>query len=101
MAVLEADTGIVAANLGAELIKLRIARAGAGKSGGFRTILAYRKEYRAFFIHLFAKNSSENIDSSELRDLREYGEVLLGMSDSQIEVALGSGALVEPNYKGK
>jgi hypothetical protein len=93
--VAEADRGIIAASLGSELIKLRIARAGAGKSGGFRTILAYRKGHRAFFIHFFAKNASENIDSSELRDLKEYGEVLLGMTESQIEASLKCGVLYE------
>ena len=94
-AVDAADAGLVAAHLGGELVKLRVARAGGGKSGGFRTILAYRREDRAFFVYLFAKNVSENIDSTELSDLKDYAKILLGLTEAQIAAALRTGKLEE------
>jgi hypothetical protein len=41
-AVSDAETGLIDADLGGEVIKQRIARAGGGKSGGFRTIVLFR-----------------------------------------------------------
>lgn len=46
-AVREADAGILAADLPGRLVKLRIPREGGGKSGGFRTIVAYEAGERA------------------------------------------------------
>jgi len=39
----DSERGIVDANLGGCLVKLRVPRPNEGKSGGFRTIVAYRK----------------------------------------------------------
>lgn len=94
-AVLEADDGLVDAFLGGECIKKRIKRKGSGKSGGYRTILAFRSKDRAFFIHLFAKNNAENVSPQDLKDLRIYGQQLLNLSDQQLQVAIESGVLVE------
>jgi hypothetical protein len=41
-AVARAEQGAVDADLGGGLIKQRVARKGAGKRGGYRTIFAYR-----------------------------------------------------------
>ena len=43
-AVEEIANGLVHANLGGGVYKQRVARAGEGKSGGFRTILIFRME---------------------------------------------------------
>lgn len=51
-AVDRAERGIIDADLGAGLIKQRIARVGQGRSGGFRTIIAYWRGERAIFLHL-------------------------------------------------
>ena len=37
-----AERGLIDADLGGGLIKLRVARRGQGKSGGYRVIVAYR-----------------------------------------------------------
>jgi hypothetical protein len=55
-AVDRAEKGHVDADLGAGLIKQRVARAGRGRSSGFRTIVAYWHGERAVFLYLFAKN---------------------------------------------
>jgi hypothetical protein len=41
-AIARAERGLIDADLGGGLIKQRVARAGKGRSGGYRTILAYR-----------------------------------------------------------
>ncbi len=65
-AVRSAEDGLVDADLGGGLIKQRIARSGQGKSGGFRTIIAYRRGNRAVFLFGFAKSERENLDDDEL-----------------------------------
>ncbi len=57
---------MIDADLGGGLIKQRVARAGQGRSGGYRMIVAYRVKDRAVFLYGFAKNERENIDSDEL-----------------------------------
>jgi hypothetical protein len=48
-AVQSAERGLVGANLGGGLIKQRVARPGQGKSGGYRTVVVYRRGDRAVF----------------------------------------------------
>ena len=50
-----ADHGEIDADLGGGVIKQRIARSGEGKSGGFRTIILFRRKGRAFFVYGFSK----------------------------------------------
>ena len=55
-AVKNLEQGLSVADLGSNLFKIRVKRAGQGKSSGFRTIIAYRKEDRAiFFIRVWKK----------------------------------------------
>jgi hypothetical protein len=60
-AVHEADDGLVHAYLGNGLIKQRVARRGAGKRGGYRTVIAFRRSARAvFFIGLREKRARQH-----------------------------------------
>jgi hypothetical protein len=54
-AVGRAERGLIDANLGGGLIKQRAARAGQGRSGGYRLLVAYRRQGRAIFLSGFAK----------------------------------------------
>ena len=65
----DAARGLVAADLGGGVVKQRIARPGQGKSGGFRTLIVFRAGARAFFVHGFAKNEKDNIESEDLAAL--------------------------------
>lgn len=96
-AIDQADLGIVAANLGGCLVKLRVARTGAGKSGGYRTIVAYRRGDRAFFLFAFAKNELENISRQEQTELEKIGAILLDYDDAELARALGRGEITEIN----
>ena len=64
-AVARAEKGQVDANLGSGVIKQRIARQGHGKSGGYRTIIFFRRRERAVFAYGFAKSDRENVDADE------------------------------------
>jgi len=43
-AIRRAERGLIDADLGGGVIKQRVARAGQGRSGGFRVLIAYRAE---------------------------------------------------------
>ena len=60
-AIRETEAGNIDADYGGGVIKQRIARPQEGKSGGYRSIILYRKEDKAFFVYGFAKNVMENM----------------------------------------
>ena len=66
-----ADKGQIDADLGGDVIKQRIARRGQGKSSGYRTIILFRREKKAFFVYGFPKSQRANIDADELKQFRE------------------------------
>ena len=94
-AVSDAERGLIDADLGGRVIKQRIARAGGGKSGGFRTIVLFRAGARAFFVHGFAKSEQDNIGDDELAAFKMLATEMLGYDDAAIAAALSAGALVE------
>jgi hypothetical protein len=98
-AISEIEAGLIDAHLGGGLIKKRVAIGSSGKSGGVRTIIAYQKGQKAFFIYGFKKNEMSNISDIELRALRRLGEVLIGLSDLEINQAILIDQLFEVNYE--
>lgn len=83
-------------SLGAGLYKLRIAsKSGRGKSGGSRSILAYKLESRIIWLHCFAKNDKGNITPKELKKLKILSDILLGLSDDEILKLINLGELIE------
>ncbi len=83
-AIRDAEDALVDADLGGGLIKQRIARAGQGKSGGYRTVVAFRRGERAVFLFGFAKNERSNIDGEELREFRRLARFFLELNTKQI-----------------
>jgi len=94
-AIERAERGLIDADLGDGLIKQRVARQGKGRSGGYRTIIAYRRNDRAVFFLGFAKNKKGNLNDDELLVARENGACWLGMNDAMIQEFLADGALQE------
>ncbi len=84
-AVGEMDKGLVDADLGKAVFKKRIAIAGQGKSGGYRTIIAYKLEDKAFFIYGFSKSKKTNISNNELKALQILAENVLGYDDLKLD----------------
>jgi hypothetical protein len=97
-AVRRADDGLIDADLGGGLIKQRVARPGQGKSGGFRTIIAYRRGDRAVFLFGFAKSDRENLDDDELAYWRRVGRAYLGLNEDGIEAAIAADELEEVRH---
>ena len=63
--------------LGGGLRKVRFARDGGGKSGGFRTIHFYKPEIGpVFLLTMFAKNEKSNLTVRETEYLVKVGEML-------------------------
>jgi hypothetical protein len=94
-AVIDAERGRIDADLGGGLIKQRVARAGGGKSGGYRMVVAYRREDRAVFLYGFAKNERDNIARDELKSLREIAAGLLDADEAGLAQAIRDGTLLE------
>lgn len=94
-AITRAERGLIDADLGGGVIKQRVARPGAGRSGGFRTLLAYRTTTRAVFVDGFAKNDQDNIADTDLEKLRELAAEFLGHSIEQVRVLVEAGAWME------
>ena len=94
-AVAAAERGLIDADLGSDVIKQRVARPGGGKSGGARTLILYRRGKRAYFVHGFAKNDKDNIDSNELAALKKLASEMLAFDDKAIAKAVEFGTLTE------
>jgi hypothetical protein len=94
-AVADAERGLIGAKLGGGVIKQRVARAGEGKSGGFRTIILYKAHALAFFVHGFAKKDRDNIGYHELAALKLLASQMLSYDDRDIAKAIESGTLIE------
>jgi len=97
-AIRDAESGLIAAELGGGLIKLRVARPGRGKSAGYRTLIAYSRGRRAVFLLGFAKNEQENIDLKQLADLKAAATDILSQSDHALDLQIEEGWLQEVNY---
>ncbi|HAT43044.1 MAG TPA: hypothetical protein DCS87_15150 [Rheinheimera sp.] len=97
-AVREMVAGLIDAELGGHVIKKRLAPQGHGKSGGARTLLAFKLGQAAFFMYGFAKNQQDNISSKELTALKAMAKYVLGLTPAQINQALGAGEFIEVKH---
>ena len=80
-AVNEMERGLMDADLGGHVMKKRVAVGSRGKSGGVRTLLAYKSGDKAFFVYGFAKNVRANISTDELKALKHLAKELMSYSD--------------------
>ena len=72
-----------------------MARPGAGRSGGYRALVFFRRGERAVFVFGFAKKDRDNIDADELAALRKSARVVLALPQAAIDVEVASGRLME------
>lgn len=94
-AVSEIVAGLIDADLGGGILKKRIAVSGQGKRGSARVIVATKLADRWFFLFGFAKNQKGNIDDAERRALQEYGKLLLGLNELELQEASQRGEITE------
>ena len=94
-AVNQLEAGQADANLGGNVYKVRIARPGEGKSGGYRVIVLFRSEERTFYVYGFAKSERANISEKELRNYKEAAKVYFSLTTEQLESRIKHGKLIE------
>ena len=89
------EAGQADADLGGGVYKMRVARPGEGKSGGYRVIVFFRSEERTFFVYGFAKSDRDNINKKELRALKEKAKEALSFTDEQMRDRLRKRFFIE------
>lgn len=96
-AIDQANRGLVDADLGGGLIKQRVARGGGGKSGGYRTLVFFRREEMAVFAFGFAKSSKANLNEVELRAHKMAAKIVLALTQAQVDTEVRDERLFEVN----
>ena len=94
-AIGRARSGLIDADLGGGVIKQRIARKGGGRSGGFRTIVLFRRGELAFFVYGFAKSDRDNLRRDELATFRLLADEYLSLDQVGLAAAQAVGAIIE------
>ena len=82
------------------MIKQRLAREGQGKSGGFRSIVLFRRSEKAFFVYGFAKSEKDNIRRDELKAFRKLAGEMLSLDDKSLAAATRNGTITEIECHG-
>jgi hypothetical protein len=100
-AVREMMAGLYDADLGGGVLKKRIARAGEGKRGGFRTLVATNKGTRWVFLFGFPKNERSNIDKNEEEALKKLAAEVLSLTAQALGKAQRAGELMEVDCDAK
>jgi hypothetical protein len=89
-----ANQGMIDADLVGGVLKLRIARMGEGKSGGSRSIVVFKKNNRAVFVHGFEKKDVANIGTRDLESFGKLAALILSFSDAEIAQHVLAGSLI-------
>jgi hypothetical protein len=72
--------------------------AAAHKSGGFRSIVLFRRGTRAFFVYGFAKSDQGNIQRNELKAFRKLADEMLVLDDKALVAVMKNGTITEIEY---
>ena len=94
-AIGRATSGVVDANLGAGVIKQRVARPGEGKAKGYRTIIFFRQGALAIFAFGFSKSKKSNLTDREEDAFKEAAKHLLSLPETTIDTLVENGELIE------
>jgi len=94
-AVERAEKGQVDADIGGGVIKQRIARPGAGRSKGYRSIILFRKGEKSFFVYGFSKSELGNIREDEEEQFKKMAKHVLALTDAQLSELIANGQFEE------
>ncbi len=97
-AIRRAEKALIDADLGGGVIKQRLARKGQGKSGGYRSIVLFRRGKRAFFAYGFAKKDRDNIKPDEFKAFRKLADAMLALDDESLAAAMKNGTITEIKF---
>jgi hypothetical protein len=70
-------------------------------SGGHRTILAYVKGDKVFFMYRFEKSGKDNIEKDEERGYKRLAKKYIALNDAQLALATDRAVLFEVKYDEK
>ena len=85
---------------GGDVIEQCIARQSQGRSGGWRTIMLFRRGELAFFVYGFAKSSRTSRRRDELEAFRMLADEMLTLDRAGLKAAMANGTIVEVNCDG-
>ena len=94
-AIERAEKGQIDADLGGDVIKQRITRPGEGKSKGYRSIILFRKDDKAFFVYGFPKSELGNIRADEEDQFKKMAKHVLTLTDAQLNGFVANGQFEE------
>ena len=94
-AVERAEKGQIDADIGGGVIKQRIARPGAGKSKGYRSIILFRKGEKSFFVYGFSKSELGNIREDEEEQFKKMAKHVLSLTNAQLSQMVANGQFEE------
>lgn len=94
-AITRAENSQIDADLGSGVIKQRVARPGQGRSGGYRTIIFFRRADKAFFEYGFSKNHRANITADEAMQFKKAAKRVLALTDKHLAELLKRDDFVE------
>ncbi len=83
-AIKNLEKGLSTVKLSSNLFKIRVKQRGQGKSGAFRTIIAFKEGDKAIFLYGFRKNEKSNISTVELESLKKLAKDLLKLDSITI-----------------
>src|SRR5438270_12408488 len=66
--------------------------------GGFRVLIAYRRDVGSIFLYGFAKSERDNVDDDELETTRDIAKGWLAASADQMARALADGLIHEVDH---
>ncbi len=87
--------------LGSKLYKIRVAREGGGKSGGFRSVFFWKKDELIIFCLLFAKNEQDSLNAKDRQSLGVLVQGYDGLTENDIIRKIEENQLMEVNYEKK
>jgi hypothetical protein len=99
--ILFVNAAIKKNDLGHGLFKVRVARKGQGKSGGFRDIIFWEDGKRTIAIYHFSKGDTENVNEEQLAYLRELASGLKKLTEKNIEQLLTQNLFLEYKNESK
>lgn len=68
-----------------------------GKSGGYRTLVFFRRDEVAVFAFGFAKSSKANLNEVELRAYKMAAKIVLALTQAQVDTEVREERLFEVN----
>jgi hypothetical protein len=89
------EAGEAEADLGGGVYKIRVARPGEGKSGGYRVIVFFKSEERTFYVYGYAKSVLSNVNEKQVRDFKRTSKAVLALTENELGNVLRTGKYLE------